>query len=98
MARGAAGIRTDRRLVVNVETGWRDSTVVASIVAGLLLLVAFVWAERHSPAPMMPLDLFRSRTFSGVNLLTLLLYAALGGGWSAGEQQVPLNAFPNWPP
>jgi hypothetical protein len=26
------------------------------------------------------------------------LYAALGGGWSQGEQQVPLNAFPNWPP
>jgi multidrug efflux system outer membrane protein len=26
------------------------------------------------------------------------LYAALGGGWSEGEQQVPLNAFPNWPP
>jgi EmrB/QacA subfamily drug resistance transporter len=68
-------------LVASSDLGWRDSKVVASIVAGLLLLVAFVFAERHSPAPMMPLDLFRSRTFSGVNLLTLLLYAALGGAF-----------------
>src|SRR5262249_6681491 len=38
-----------------------------------------VWEEGRSPAPMMPLVLFRSPTFAGVNLLTLLLYAALGG-------------------
>src|SRR5581483_7466329 len=35
--------------------------------------------ERHTPAPMMPLGLFRARTFAGANLLTFLLYAALGG-------------------
>ncbi len=34
-----------------------------------------------SLVPMMPLELFRSRTFSGVNLLTLLLYGALGGAF-----------------
>jgi MFS family permease len=33
-----------------------------------------------SPVPMLPLRLFRSRNFSGANLLTLWLYAALGGG------------------
>src|SRR5207302_4889136 len=33
------------------------------------------------PAPMMPLKLFSSRTFAGVNLLTLLLYAGLGGAF-----------------
>ncbi len=68
-------------LVASSDLGWRDSTVIASIVVAPPLLVAFVWAERHSPTPMMPLDLFRSRTFSGVNLLTLLLYAALGGAF-----------------
>jgi len=41
--------------------------------------VAFVFAESRSPAPMLPLNLFRSRTFAGVNLLTLFLYAALSG-------------------
>jgi multidrug efflux system outer membrane protein len=42
------------------------------------------------------------QTLAQVDLAQLLavvrLYAALGGGWSAGEQQVPLDAFPNWPP
>jgi MFS family permease len=41
--------------------------------------VAFVLVERRSPEPMMPLSLFKSRNFSGANLLTLLLYAGLGG-------------------
>jgi EmrB/QacA subfamily drug resistance transporter len=59
--------------------GLRDPIVITSLVAGVLLLAAFVWEEGRSPAPMMPLALFRSRTFAGVNLITLLLYAALGG-------------------
>ena len=46
--------------------------------AGALLLAGFALWERVSPAPMLPLTLFRARAFSGVNLLTLLLYAALG--------------------
>jgi EmrB/QacA subfamily drug resistance transporter len=66
-------------LIAASERGWTDSLVIGSLSGGALLLVAFVLAERRSPAPMMPLDLFRSRTFSGINLLTLLLYGALGG-------------------
>jgi MFS family permease len=46
-----------------------------------LLLAAFLWEEARSPAPMLPLGLFRSRTFSAVNLLTLLLYAGIGGAF-----------------
>jgi hypothetical protein len=42
--------------------------------------VAFWFVEKHARAPMLPLSLFRSRDFTGANLLTLLLYAALGGG------------------
>jgi EmrB/QacA subfamily drug resistance transporter len=53
----------------------------ATLLLGLggLLLVAFVLVEARRAAPMVPLSLFRSRTFAGTNLLTLLLYAALGG-------------------
>lgn len=51
--------------------------VVGCVVLGILALVAFVFAERRSPAPMMPLQLFKSRTFSGTNLLTFFLYASL---------------------
>jgi EmrB/QacA subfamily drug resistance transporter len=46
---------------------------------GAACLVAFVLIERRVAAPLVPLSLFRSRTFSGANALTLLLYAALGG-------------------
>ena len=45
---------------------------------GALLLVAFVLVEARARNPMVPVSLFRSRTFSGANLLTFLLYAALG--------------------
>jgi len=48
-------------------------------VAGILALVAFLWVEARSRAPMVPLTLFRSRNFSGANLLTFFLYAALSG-------------------
>src|SRR5437588_724140 len=53
--------------------------VVASLAAGAVALSLFVAVEARSRAPMLPLSLFRSRTFSGTNLLTLLLYGALGG-------------------
>jgi EmrB/QacA subfamily drug resistance transporter len=48
-------------------------------VAGVLSLAAFLRVEARSRAPMVPLALFRSRNFSGSNLLTFFLYAALSG-------------------
>lgn len=53
-----------------------ESSPVAGI-AGAAVLVLFVIVEARSQAPMLPLSLFRSRTFTGANLLTLFLYAAL---------------------
>jgi EmrB/QacA subfamily drug resistance transporter len=58
--------------------GLIESVPVASVV-GALLLIGFGVLESRTPAPMLPLALFRSRTFSGANLLTFCLYAALGG-------------------
>jgi EmrB/QacA subfamily drug resistance transporter len=58
--------------------GLESPFIVAALAGGSLILGAFVWIEARTPEPMVPLDLFRSRTFSGANLLTLLLYAALG--------------------
>jgi hypothetical protein len=48
-------------------------------VGGVLALVAFVLRERRVRDPLLPLVLFRSRQFTGANLVTLLVYAALGG-------------------
>jgi EmrB/QacA subfamily drug resistance transporter len=46
---------------------------------GLVSLIAFFLVEQRSPAPMLSLDLFRSRDFAGANLLTLFLYTGLSG-------------------
>jgi predicted MFS family arabinose efflux permease len=54
---------------------------------GVIGLGSFVFWEKRSRAPMLPLQLFRQRDFAGANLLTLLLYGALGGGLFF----VPLN-------
>ena len=59
--------------------GWEDPLVLAGLVTGVVALVAFVYVEARVASPMMPLGLFRSSTFAGVNLLTLLLYGAFGG-------------------
>jgi EmrB/QacA subfamily drug resistance transporter len=59
--------------------GWQHPLVLAGLVVGGLALAAFAYVEAHVDSPMMPLELFRSSTFAGVNLLTLLLYGAFGG-------------------
>ena len=53
----------------------------ATIAAGLGLVVLFVYVERRSPAPMVPLGLFASGPFAISNLYTLLLYAGVGAGF-----------------
>ena len=59
--------------------GWGSPLVLGTMIGGALALAAFVAVEARSPNAMLPLSLFRSRTFSGANLLTLFLYAALYG-------------------
>ena len=61
------------------DLGWAHPAVLVSVLAGALLLGAFLHYEARARAPMMPLRLFRSRSFSGANAITLLLYAALSG-------------------
>jgi EmrB/QacA subfamily drug resistance transporter len=60
--------------------GFGHWQVYGSLALGLLLLIAFVFIEKNSPHPMMPLQLFANPTFSGANLLTFFLYAGLGAG------------------
>ncbi|WP_201274264.1 MFS transporter [Microvirga brassicacearum] len=61
------------------DRGWSDPAVLSALVAGALVLAVFIRSEAHAPSPLVPLRLFRSRTFSGANGMTLLLYFALGG-------------------
>ncbi len=78
-------------------------------VIGAVLLAAFVQFERRTEQPMLPPDIFRSRQFTGANLVTLLLYAALSGAFfllvitlqqalrysptAAGATLIPLTAL-----
>ncbi|HEX9017485.1 MAG TPA: MFS transporter [Chloroflexota bacterium] len=66
-------------LIRSSEPSADNTTVLASVASGLALLALFVFVEARAESPMLPLNLFRSTDFSGANLLTLLLYAALGG-------------------
>jgi MFS family permease len=59
--------------------GLGNPLVLVALVIGIVALVAFVLVEARSKSPLVPLRLFRSRTFSGANILTLFLYAALSG-------------------
>jgi len=82
--RGAALATTGLALVVfgiigATSGGVAQASVLVPLVAGLTLLAVFVLLETRTPSPMMPPDLFRSPTFLGANLLTLLVYFALTG-------------------
>jgi EmrB/QacA subfamily drug resistance transporter len=68
-------------IVSAADGGGARLGVLGPIAAGLALLVGFIRLEARSAAPMVPMRLFRSRTFLGANLLTLLLYFALTGAF-----------------
>ena len=71
----------------------------AALGAGTVTAALFVWWEGRAANPMVELPLFRSRAFAGANLLTFLIYFALGGvlfflpmalvaGWGLSEAAV----------
>ena len=64
--------------IESANLGWSDPYVWGALVVGFVSLIAFFFVESRGGSPMVPLGLFRSRVFSGANLLTLFLYAALG--------------------
>jgi EmrB/QacA subfamily drug resistance transporter len=62
--------------LIEAGRGVERSLIAGGI--GVAALACFFVVESRSGAPMLPLDLFRSRSFSGANLMTLFLYGALG--------------------
>jgi EmrB/QacA subfamily drug resistance transporter len=66
-------------LIEGPSRGWGSPIVVGGFVVAAFSAVAFLVVERRSPDPMLPLDLFRSRQFSGANAVTFVVYGALGG-------------------
>jgi EmrB/QacA subfamily drug resistance transporter len=78
-ARGAALVTVALAGIAYAVIERRGLASVAAAVVGLAALAAFLVVERASTHPMLPLDAFRSRQFSGANLTTLAVYAGLGG-------------------
>ncbi len=78
LAVGLAGLTYG--LLSEPDLGFANPRVFGSLAIGALALAAFVIVEARSAHPMIPLSLFASRTFSGVNLLTFGLYGALAAG------------------
>jgi len=65
-------------LIESSGRGWDSPFVWGTLVMGAMCLVSFVFVEKKVSAPMVPLELFSSASFSGANLLTLFLYSAVG--------------------
>ncbi len=64
-------------LIEQPHLGWTDWRVMGPAVVGLALLGLFVWYERRTKQPMLPLELFAVRNFSVGNVATLAIYAGL---------------------
>jgi EmrB/QacA subfamily drug resistance transporter len=61
------------------DHGWTSLTVLPPMVAGGLLVAAFVAWELRAPEPMLPLRLFRSRGFTMTNVASLLMFFGMFG-------------------
>ena len=65
-------------LIESTSLGWVHPLVFGTLIGGMACLIGFAFIEVRAKSPMVPLALFRSRSFSGANLLTLFLYSASG--------------------
>lgn len=59
--------------------GWTSPGVLASFAVGVAGLLCFVLAEQRAPAPMLPLRLFRNRSFVAVNVVAMLMSFGMFG-------------------
>ncbi|NJP49248.1 MFS transporter [Streptomyces sp. SBST2-5] len=66
-------------LVRGPVDGWTGGTVLTGLIAGGALLVAFVRYSTRARNPMLPMRLFRSRAFSGINAASLLMFLGMFG-------------------
>ncbi|MCA1822991.1 MAG: MFS transporter [Frankia sp.] len=66
-------------LIEGQSRGWTSGAVLAALLGGVAALVAFIPHERRAAQPMVPLEVFRSRQFTATNLVTFVVYGALGG-------------------
>src|ERR1044071_8191956 len=83
-------------LVRGQQTQWKETVPFVSIAIGVVATIAFPILMAKRPHPLVPLSLFSRRTFSTINLSTLLIYGALYavGGFQALFLQAILGYSP----
>jgi EmrB/QacA subfamily drug resistance transporter len=108
-ALAALGLAGTTYALIEAPGKGMSAAIVLAAAVGVLALAAFLVVERRSASPMLPLSLFANRQFSAANLVTVVVYAALGGvffllvaflqiamGWSpveAGAASLPVTAL-----
>jgi EmrB/QacA subfamily drug resistance transporter len=75
----AAGLAAVTYALIQAPDQGASAAILGTAFAGVVALAAFLVHEHRSPNPMMPLSMFESRQFSAANLVTFIVYAALGG-------------------
>lgn len=66
-------------LIEGSSAGWTSAAVLGALGGGVALLALFVWWQRKAAHPMLPLELFASAQFTATNVVTFVVYGALGG-------------------
>jgi EmrB/QacA subfamily drug resistance transporter len=80
LATSAIGLFTLTYGLIEANTyGWTSPRILGAFAVAAVALVGFVLLERHQRAPMLPLGLFRNPTYTGANLVTLLVALAMFG-------------------
>jgi EmrB/QacA subfamily drug resistance transporter len=86
-------------VVRSQELGWTSTEVLAALVAGVIAVVAFAAWELYTDEPMLPMGLFRNRTFAAANSATFLMYLGFFGAvflitqyWQFAHGYSPLGA------
>ncbi|MFE9258279.1 MFS transporter [Streptomyces sp. NPDC006879] len=78
-ALGAAALALLTYALIEAPDAASSAQVVTAAVGAILLAALFIALERHRREPMVPPDIFASRLFTAVNLVTVCVYAAFGG-------------------
>jgi EmrB/QacA subfamily drug resistance transporter len=74
-------------LIDSANVGFGHPKVIIPLIVGGLSLLGFLFYESRTSSPMMPINLFKSKTFSGGNFITLLFW----GAWSGALFFIPFN-------
>jgi EmrB/QacA subfamily drug resistance transporter len=64
-------------LIEQPNFGWLNPYIMLPLTLGTIIFAAFLWYEKHTPQPMLSLDLFKNRNFSMGNIATIFIYGGL---------------------